>query len=184
MANAQFKKSIEALLFVHGEPLSPHEIAKMVKVKEDDVRVILGELQKEYEEKGIVLVGHGGSFVFSTHPDVAEVLKDIIAKNLEEPLTSSSLETLSIIAYLGPIAKIDIDEMRGVNSYFTLKSLSIRGLVEKKEYEGKSVLYDITFDALRYLGVVDREHLPDFSNFKERLAHIRNTQYGGRRVSS
>ncbi|MBI5152969.1 MAG: SMC-Scp complex subunit ScpB [Parcubacteria group bacterium] len=166
------KKSIEALLFVHGEPLSSREIAKMVKIKEDEVLRILDELKEEYRERGVVLLAHGGNFSFSTHPDVSDVLKDIIAKNLEEPLTQSSLETLSIIAYLGPIAKVDIDEMRGVNSYFTLKSLSIRGLIEKRDWEGGGSLYDITFDTLRYLGITSREHLPAYNDFKERLVNI------------
>ncbi|MEK7498334.1 MAG: SMC-Scp complex subunit ScpB [Patescibacteria group bacterium] len=167
------KKSVEALLFVYGEPLSSREIAKMVKMKEDEVLRILDELKDEYRERGIILIAHGGNFSFSTHPDVAGVLKDIIAKNLEEPLTPSSLETLSIVAYLGPIAKIDMDEMRGVNSYFTLKSLLVRGLVEKRDQEEKSSLYDITFDALRYLGVTDRKQLPSYDEFKEKLVHIR-----------
>jgi len=167
------KKSVEALLLVHGEPLSSREIAKMVKVKEDEVLRILDELKGEYQEKGIVILAHGGNFSFSTHPDVAGVLKDIIAKNLEEPLTSSILETLSIVAYLGPIAKIDIDEMRGVNSYFTLKNLSVRGLIQKINQEGRSSLYDVTFDTLRYLGVTDRAELPSYDEFKEKLVHIR-----------
>ena len=66
-----------------------------------------------------------------------------------------------------------MDEMRGVNSYFTLKSLLVRGLVEKRDQDGKSSLYDITFDALRYLGVTDRKQLPSYDEFKEKLVHIR-----------
>jgi len=167
------KKSIEALLFVYGEPLSLREIAKMVGIKEDEVSRVLDELKNEYQEKGIVLLAHEGNFSFSTHPDVSGVLKDIIAKNLEEPLTPSSLETLSIVAYLGPITKVDIDDMRGVNSYFTLKSLLVRGLIHKKDQEEKGSLYDITFDALRYLGVTNRTELPSYDEFKEKLVRIR-----------
>lgn len=175
MSDLSEKHKVEALLFIHGEPLPIEKIGKVLKMDKEQVRIVLDELREEYKDRGIVLIEHNGRVAFGTHPDSAEVLSTFISKSLEEPLTPATLETLSIIAYLGPISKIHIDEMRGVNSYFALKTLSIRGLVEKnEEVEGRVSLYEISFDALRFLGISRKEDLPSFVEFKERLTQIKN----------
>ncbi len=173
MTQSEIKRNIEALLFIHGEALSLKKIGEVLGVDIGDVQVALQELRDEYKERGIVLLEGAEGAGFATHPDAGVILEGFVAKTLEEPLTPAALETLSIVAYLGPIQKIEIDEMRGVNSHFSLKNLTVRGLVEKGSQDENKTVYDITFDALRYLGVSKKEELPSYMEFRERLLQVK-----------
>ncbi|MDE1970854.1 MAG: SMC-Scp complex subunit ScpB [Patescibacteria group bacterium] len=175
MDTARNKRNIEALLFVHGEPLTLKKIGAVLEISEEEVRRVVDELVHEYAERGIVITEQAGEVAFSTHPATSENVLSFIGRVLEDPLTPAALETLSIIAYCGPLAKIDIDEMRGVNSYFILKNLSVRGLIEKTEDRAKNMVYDITLDALRHLGVSRKEELTSYEEFRTRLNEIRIT---------
>ena len=98
---------------------------------------------------------------------VSEFIKDETTGELSRP----SLETLTIIAYRGPVAKLDLDRIRGVNCSLILRNLLLRGLVEVYEDKerGESI-YNVSFDFLRFLGVNKVSELSDY----ERL-HSDNT---------
>jgi len=98
-------------------------------------------------------------------------LENFIKEEFKENLSPASLETLSIIVYLGPLSRAEIDYYRGVNSSFILRSLLIRGLIERYSDPKRAnvYLYVSSFDLLKYLGVSKKEDLPDYGKFKEMM---------------
>jgi len=94
-------------------------------------------------------------------PDNVKLIQEFIKDETTGELTRPSLETLTIIAYRGPVSKLDLERIRGVNCSLILRNLLIRGLVESKT-EKKEIYYNITFDFIRFLGVNDIKELPDY----------------------
>jgi segregation and condensation protein B len=159
---------LEALLFSYGEPMGIPLMAKMLKVKEEEISATL-ELLKEKltdSERGLTLVKTGNSFALATKPELKEVVAAIVTDELKEELTPAALETLSLVAYLGPIARTDLDYIRGVNSSFSLRALSLRGLVERDTTKGIPH-YHLTADSLSHLNLSKPEDLPNYEEFRQ-----------------
>src|SRR5260221_661627 len=125
--------ALEALLFIHGEPLVVAKIQEVLKVSAEEVEKLLEELSKKYESPGhgVRLLLHGAKAQLITKPEYGELLEYFVKEELAEELTPASLETLALVAYLGPLPRSRIEYLRGVNSSFTLRSLLVRGLVER-----------------------------------------------------
>ena len=142
--------AIEAVLFVYGEPMEIKKITKLLKTDETTVKEALKNLEQEFsvENRGLKLIFKdspaGGSVQLATKPDFTSFLENFIKEEFKENLTPASLETLSLIAYLGPVSRAQIDYYRGVNSTFILRSLLIRGLVERYPAPKKENIYPHT----------------------------------------
>jgi len=165
----KLKKCIESLLFVSGEPLSIKALAKILKEEEEEIKMALESLKSEYstEKRGLSLVENENSYQLTTHPSSGEVVSKYLKEVLREELTPASLETLAIVTYKGPISRLEIDNIRGVNSSFILRSLLIRGLLNR-EFDPKrpnAYLYWPSFDLIRKLGLGSLEQLPDYEKF-------------------
>ena len=161
------KSKIESLFFISTKPLTSKKISEIAKVSEEEVTKIIIDLKQEYDnvEKGIKLMKIGRSYQMTTNPDSAKIVKDFIKDEQTGELTKAALETLTIIAYRGPITKADLDMIRGVNCTLILRNLMIKGLVEAHEDKAKMThTYDITFDFMKFLGVTERNELPDFES--------------------
>jgi segregation and condensation protein B len=162
--------AIEALLFVYGEPLEIKRIAQILKVEENVIADALKELEQEYlsENRGLALIVNNGRVQLATKPKFASLLENFVKEEFKENLTPASLETISLIAYLGPLSRAQIDYYRGVNSSFILRSLSIRGLIERYPDPQRTnvYLYQASFDLLKYLGLSKVEELPEYQRFK------------------
>ncbi|MEK7635770.1 MAG: SMC-Scp complex subunit ScpB [Patescibacteria group bacterium] len=169
--------SLEAILFAYGEPITINKIAKLLNVEIDETKISLENLQKELESenRGLRLIFSDNKVQMATKPEFSHLLEEFIKEEFKESLTPATLETISLIAYFGPISRAKIDYFRGVNSSFTLRSLLMRGLIErledKKEHGG--YLYQLTFDSLKYLGISKIEDLPEFEKYKN-LSVINN----------
>jgi segregation and condensation protein B len=159
---------LEALLFSYGEPLSVKQIANFLKISEEDVSATLSVLKEKLTdlERGLTLVQAGNSFSLATKPELKEVVAAIVTEELKEELTPAALETLSLVAYLGPVARTDLDYIRGVNSSFSLRSLSLRGLVERDTTKGIPH-YRLTADSLAHLNLSKPEDLPNYEEFRQ-----------------
>ncbi len=165
--------ALEALLFIHGEPVTYKKIAAVLGVGKEEAETIAGELEKrlENDDRGLQLVSDREKIQLATKPEWNSILESFVKEELTEDLTPASLETLSIVAYLGPISRVRIEYLRGVNSSVILRSLMIRGLIERfadPEHPG-GFLYRPTFDAMKHLGIKQKEDLPDFAKFQELL---------------
>ena len=107
----------------------------------------------------------------ATKPEFNKILEDFVKEEITEDLTLASLEALSIIAYLGPISRAKLEYLRGVNSIVILRSLMIRGLVERfpDPEHPAGFLYQTTFDLMKHLGIPDEKDLPEYEKFQELL---------------
>lgn len=161
---------LEALLFIHGEPIDTEKAAKILGVKDEEFLSLLSGLEEvlKEENRGLTLVYDGNRIQLATKPAFGSILGQFIKEELSEDLTPASLETLSIISYLGPISRSRLEYLRGVNSFFTLRSLMLRGLIERFQDPKKhnTFLYKPSFDLLRHLGLNKINELPEFDKFK------------------
>lgn len=180
---------LEALLFVHGEPLSYKRIAELLRVGENEAEGLVEGLKAELAltERGLALVSLGRSVQFSTKPQFGALLEQFVKEELREDLSPASLETLAIISYFGPISRSRLEYLRGVNSSFILRSLRLRGLVERTQdpHHPNSFLYDVSFDCLKHLGVAKKEELPDYDRFQTLLGEAEKAEVeAGGKVSA
>ncbi|EKE10649.1 MAG: hypothetical protein ACD_15C00221G0001 [uncultured bacterium] len=105
-----------------------------------------------------------------------EFVEQLVKNELEGPLSSAALEVLSIIAYRGPISKPEIEAIRGINCSYTLRNLTIRGLIERENNpkDSRGYVYVVSFDFLKKLGVEKMENLPEYATLSvdERMNSI------------
>jgi segregation and condensation protein B len=165
--------ALEALLFIHGEPVSYKKIAAVLNIGKEEAETLAKELKRCLEDpaRGLELVSDREKVQLATKPEWNTILESFVKEELTEDLTPASLETLSIVSYLGPISRPRIEYLRGVNSSVILRSLMIRGLIERSPdpEHPSGFLYRLTFDAMKHLGIQQKEDLPDFSKFQELL---------------
>ena len=166
--------SLEAVLFIHGEPMSRTKIEAVLRWEKEDYSLVVEELKKRLDDaaRGLMLFSDGEKIQLATKPEWNSILEGFMKEELTEDLTPASTETLAIIAYLGPISRVKVEYLRGVNSSVILRSLTMRGLVERFQDPDHSsgFLYRATFDLLKHLGVQKKEDLPDYGKFRELLA--------------
>ncbi|MDD5431236.1 MAG: SMC-Scp complex subunit ScpB [Candidatus Pacebacteria bacterium] len=160
---------LEALLFIYGEPIDFNKIAKILKISEDEVKNNLLLLEQELgrNERGLVLVHEKGRVQLATKANMSYLVEDLIKQEYNEELTPAALETLSIIAYAPSITRADLEYIRGVNSSFILRSLLMRGLVERSvnPNRGNAYIYNVSFDLLKKMGISKIEEFPDFEKY-------------------
>ncbi len=168
------KSIIETILFVCAEPTDIKTLVKHTKHSEEEVRTALAQLAGEHNERGFVLLEKDGSWQFASNPANALYIDELVKSEFTQELSRSSLETLAIIAYKGPISRIEVEYLRGVNSSFTVRNLLMRGLIERIENpkDTRSYLYRATFDFLKHFGLTSMEQLPRFEEFKKQVIEI------------
>jgi len=160
MPNLESK--IEAVLFFKNEPVTIGELTKWLGEKSENVRGAIANLADSYKDRGIVLVRDSDSVNLGTHPAVSDLIEGLQKEELSRDLGRAGLETLAIILYRGPISRREIDHIRGVNSGYILRTLLVRGLIERTEGIGRSYSYKATLKLLEHLGVTRREDLPEY----------------------
>jgi segregation and condensation protein B len=112
---------------------------------------------------GTQVIKNGGSFQMVTSPENAALVQEFVKDETTGELSRPSLETLTIIAYRGPISKTDLDRIRGVNCGMILHNLLMRGLIDAREDKKKEEsYYTVTFDFIKFLGLNEVKDLPDY----------------------
>jgi segregation and condensation protein B len=169
---------LEALLFIYGEPLEIKKIAKTLKASEEEVKEAIKKLSSGLEsgDRGLFLIQDKEKIQLTTKPELSGLLEAVVKEELHESLTPAALETLSIVAYAGPLTRAEIEYIRGVNSSFTLRNLLIRGLIERSPdpKRGNVFLYNPSMELLRHLGVSKAEDFPEYEKFKGLIEKLRN----------
>lgn len=161
----KIKSLIESLLFISGKPMSVSKLTEILKKDKKEVIKIADQLMDEYnaDNRGIHIQKTGTSYQMATTPANSNIIKEFIRSEQTGELTNPSLETLTIIAYRGPITKAELEQIRGVNCSLIIRNLLIKGLVEAREDKDKmATVYNITFDFLRFLGLDRAADLPDY----------------------
>lgn len=167
----EIEKKIESILFWKGEPISRKKLGEILsaqaglKVEENEINVGLEKLKENLASRGIVLLEKDTDVALGTAPELSQLFEDLQKEELNKDLSKASLETLSIVLYKNGVSRAEIDYIRGVNSSFTLRALSIRGLVEKivDPKDNRRYIYKPSFELLSFMGVKSVEELPDYS---------------------
>ena len=159
------KAVIEGILFLSGDDgISIDEISNIINKDKEEIKKIIKELYHDYEDKnrGIRLEYLGEKFKLTTKAEHKKYYTKLVNEE-NNTLSESSLEVLAIIAYSGPITRIDIDNIRGVNSSYIIRKLLIKGLIEecgRSDVPGKPRIYKVTNKFLDYFGLGSIDELP------------------------
>src|SRR4030042_6715224 len=156
------KGAVEAMLFVADEPLFPKQLAAILQCDEGKMLSVLQELRDEYVQynRGMQLREVGGGWRMHTHPAYAAHIEKLLMAYKKPRLTRAAVETLAIIAYLQPITRGQVANLRGGQSENMVKVLEEQDLVMeagKEKAPGGPVLYITTEKFLEGFGMTTRE---------------------------
>lgn len=163
----------ELLLFVSGENgLSLGELASLTNLSKQACQQQIDYLKKKYyddSESALTIIETAGKYKMATKEAFSEILKDYAKTPINQSLSKSALEVLSIIAYKQPITRLEVDNLRGVNSSGVITTLRAYDLIEKVgelEAPGRPSLYATTEFFLDYIGINTLEDLPEIDESK------------------
>lgn len=162
---------IEGFLFWKAESVTYKEIGSALGVSADDIKKGVFDLKEKLLGRGISLIETEDRVELRTSPALSSVIEKLTKEELDKDLGKAGLETLSIVLYEGPIARRDIDHIRGVNSQFIVRALLARGLIERNT-EGKGFVYKPTTELLAHLGVSSQKDLPEYASFREEIQKL------------
>ena len=164
----QLARTLEALLVVASAPLSVEELAQAAADDAERVELALGLLGDRYREgrSGIVLEHVAGGYAFRASREAAAACDRLFERPIERGLSQAALETLSIVAYLGPCSRPEIARIRGVASDSAVSTLLERGLIEESgRSQFGAVLYRSTPLFQKLFGLSGLDQLPDLAQF-------------------
>jgi len=177
MEKEKLAAKIEAILFTRGEEIDIASLSRIAGAEPEEVEGALHSLSEEMQKKfrGLIIVRAGQKVQLATKPEFAELIEGMIKDELRADLGPASIETLALISYLGPISRAEIEYYRGVNSSFVLRSLLMRGLIERMPSSGQrgGYHYQVSVEFVKHLGVSKVDELPEYGKLKEELEKIK-----------
>lgn len=162
----ELKGIMEGLLFASGdEGITIKQLAKVLDVTSETVEHLMNELKFDYEhmQRGIMIMQSNEVFHLTTKPEHNAYYKKMLEEPKSTRMSQAMLETLAIIAYRQPITRVEIEEVRGVNSDYAVQTLLARSLIEtvgRKETVGRPRLFGTTKAFLTYFGLTSMDDLP------------------------
>ncbi|HZB86217.1 MAG TPA: SMC-Scp complex subunit ScpB [Gaiellaceae bacterium] len=170
-------RTVEALLVIAAKPLSVEELAAATEDELDRVETAIGLLGSRYREgrSGIVLERVAGGYAFRAAREAAEACARLVERPVQRNLSQAGLETLAVVAYLGPVSRPEIARIRGVAADSAVAGLVERGLVAEagRDGEGGAVRYETTPLFERVFGLADRSELPELEELAGDAGELR-----------
>ncbi len=165
MSDKSRKSTIEAILFAAGEPVDAGRIASIMGIEKDEVLQTAKELGDEYsfDQRGIRLVRTGERLQLVSAPEYSETVVKTLERRKPPKLSQPALEVLAICAYFQPVTRAYVEQVRGVDSSYTMGILLDRELIEscgKLDVPGRPSIYRTTDLFLRVMGITDLSELP------------------------
>ncbi|MBR0040430.1 MAG: SMC-Scp complex subunit ScpB [Oscillospiraceae bacterium] len=162
---AELKSALEAILFASGESIPAARLSLVLGRDEDEILIAARELAELYEreERGIRLLQLDDRLQLCSAPEYAPYITKTLEQRKPPQLSQSALETLAITAYFQPVTRAYIDQVRGVDSSYTVSTLLERGLIEvcgRLDVPGRPSLLRTTDVFLRTMGVSSLDELP------------------------
>lgn len=163
--------TLQALLFAAGESMPKKRIMTLLEIPAEMLDAAAAELREHLTPTGLSLIETADELELRTSPDAAMIVEKFRQSELSRDLGKAGLEALAIILYQDGATRGDVDWVRGVNSTAAIRSLLMRGLVERSTdtTDKRRARYTATIDALAHLGVSRKEDLPNFTELKEAL---------------
>jgi segregation and condensation protein B len=180
----QLARTIEALLVVASQPLTVAELVEAAADEQERVETALGLLRERYSEgrSGIVLEQVAGGWAFRAAREAAEACGRLFERPVQRSLSQASLETLAIVAYLGPCTRPDVARIRGVSADSAVANLVERGLISeagRDDGAGGAIRYRTTPLFERVFGLESLSELPrlddlggDVDEIRDRLVSV------------
>ena len=162
---------LEGLLFVVGDDgLTLNQMMDILEVNDEEAKDLLSQLKEKYEQEtsGIRISFLGNTFKLTTKKEHREYYQKLIENEDSNVLSQAALETLAIVAYNQPITRLDINEIRGVDSAQMVRKLVAKGLLKevgRSEGLGRPILYGTTSEFLDYFDLATIDDLPKIEDF-------------------
>ena len=170
---------IESIAFVAGEPILVADLCVKFDLKPKQVEKAVENLKKKYDEKsGIQLLYFNNKIQFSSNPKYVDFVTSILNPIRQRNLTKSTLETIAIVAYKQPVTRLEIEEIRGVNSDYAINVLLEHKLIEivgRKDTVGKPSLFGTTDEFLKRFDISSVNELPKYEDLMAQIEKIRET---------
>lgn len=158
--------ALEAILFVHGDPISVDQLSEITQMPKEVLEETLDRMIKEYETDpwgGLLIRKADNAYVMCTKPSMKPVLEKLFAPRTRPPMSQATYETLAVIAYNQPVTRAQIEAVRGVSSDSIVTRLTERGLVEEcgtLEAPGRPALFRTTKQFLLEFGISSVSEMP------------------------
>ena len=157
--------SIEAILFAAGDSVPIARLSLILEVSEKDIEDAAAILEKRYEDedRGIRILRLDRNLQMCSAPEYADVISRVLEQRKPSRLSQAALETLSVVAYFQPVTRSYIEQMRGVDSSYTISVLEDKGLIEvggRMDVPGRPLVFTTTDVFLRTMGISELSQLP------------------------
>ncbi len=174
------KDVILSVLFVSGDGIEKSFIAEKLDVSEKEVDKAIEQLKQEYNgNQGIHVITYKNKVQLASNPSYANYISDVLNPIREKSLTRAALETLAIIAYKQPITKLEIEDIRRVNSDYAVQVLVDQNMIEvvgRKDAVGKPLMFGTTDNFLKRFNIENLSDLPDYDELLERIKLIHSEE--------
>ncbi len=166
--------TIECMLFVAGDPVSIHEIARVLDYPLAAARAALHEMEQLYssEERGIQLLVTADTAQLVSNRLYIDAVKKLLNPDETKSVSQSLLETLAVVAYRQPVTRSDVERVRGVRCDYAVTQLIKLGLiveVGRKDVVGHPALFGTTDKFLHQFGIHSVDEMPDFSRYSQEI---------------
>lgn len=174
MEKIYLKGLIEEVLYIWGEPIDINDLSAIITdADKKQIKIAIDEMvaERKQNQSGLLINNFDGEYQFVTRVKHDKYFSSLVKKT-EKKLTSSALETLSIIAYKQPITRAEVDNIRGINSQTTIDNLLDRGLIKENgrlDKIGKPIIYVTTTLFLQYFNISSLEELPEIKELEEEI---------------
>jgi len=174
MEKIYLKGLIEEVLYIWGEPININDLSAIITdADKKQIKIAIDEMvaERKQNQSGLLINNFDGEYQFVTRVKHDKYFSSLVKKT-EKKLTSSALETLSIIAYKQPITRAEVDKIRGINSQTTIDNLLDRGLIKENgrlDKIGKPIIYVTTTLFLQYFNISSLEELPEIKELEEEI---------------
>ena len=166
MEQTELQRGIEAILFAAGEPVDAERLAIALEADERDIIAAADALADElaFNRRGIRVIKLENAYQMVSSGEMADYITKALETRKPPKLSASQLETLTIVAYYQPATKAMVEQIRGVDSSYSISSLLNKNLIEEAgrlNVPGRPILYKTTPGFLRTFGLNSLEELPE-----------------------
>ncbi len=174
------KEVLLSVLFISGDGIERDFLAEKLDVDKKSIDKAIDELKEEYKgEKGVHVITYKNKVQLSSNPNYANYISDVLNPIREKSLTRAALETLAIIAYKQPVTKLEVEDVRRVNSDYAVQVLLDQDMIEvvgRKDAVGKPLMFGTTENFLKRFNIKELAELPDYEELMERINVIREEE--------
>ena len=180
MDETNLKAIIESLLLISDKPLTVDKLRALFdgKFDKEALNKIFKELKQDYENRSLQIQEVASGYQLATRHEYAEWIRKFHKADRAAHLSKQALDTLSIISYKQPITRMEIDNIRGVDSAGVIKTLlekKLARIMGRREVPGRPIMYGTSRKFLEYFGLKNIADMPSLEEFKEQNLEIEGT---------